>query len=85
VHLDFGRGLDLILGHRDLEVIGTDLNPAERHKSQVAVDKAFLDSGELRLVGLDVNVNVLQLSDLVAVAIQDHLAVPVGDIPPGLA
>jgi hypothetical protein len=47
--------LDLLLGRRYLQVIGTYRDPAERHKGQVAADEALLDGGELRLVVLDVD------------------------------
>jgi hypothetical protein len=57
----FGADLDLLLGHRELQVIGTYRDPAQRHKRQVSADEALLDGGELRLVVLDVDVDVLKL------------------------
>jgi hypothetical protein len=42
------------------------------------------DGAELRLVSLDVDVDVLQLADLLPVAIDQHLAVPLGDVPFGV-
>src|SRR5690348_17435512 len=50
----------------------------------MAADEALLDGGELRLVILNVDVDVLQLSDLLAVAIDQHLAVPLSDVPIGI-
>src|ERR1039458_4202685 len=85
MHLDVGRRPDLLFGHCDVEVIGTDMKSGERYEGQVTVDEAFLDRDELRLVGLDVHVDVLQLADLLAIAIHEHLAVPFGGIPFGLA
>ncbi|MGD0372730.1 MAG: hypothetical protein ABSC16_13665, partial [Candidatus Dormibacteria bacterium] len=46
--------------------------------------ETLLDSAELRLVGLDINVDILQPADVLAVAIDEHLAVPFGDTPRGL-
>src|SRR4051812_42840792 len=81
---DIRRGLDLLLGNRYLQFIRTDLDPAQRHEGQVATDEALLDSAELGLVVLDVDVDVLQLADLLAVTVNQHLAVPLGDVPIGL-
>ena len=50
----------------------------------MSVDKAFLHRGELRLVRLNVNVDILQLADLLAMTVDEHLAVPLGHIPLGL-
>src|ERR1700684_2758512 len=50
----------------------------------MAVDKALFDRGELGLVGLDVYVDVLQLADLLTLAVYEHLPVPVADVPFGL-
>src|SRR6476646_9774774 len=50
----------------------------------MAADEALLDGGELRLVILNVDVDVLQLSDPLAVAIDQRLAVPLGDVPIGI-
>jgi hypothetical protein len=50
----------------------------------VGADEAFLDGGELRLVGLDVDVDVLELADLLAIEIDQELAVPVGNVPTGV-
>jgi hypothetical protein len=47
----------------------------------VTVDEAFLDCGELRFVGLDINVDILKLAYLLAVAVNEHPAVPFGDVP----
>jgi hypothetical protein len=79
-----GAGFDLLLGHRYLRVIGTDRDPAQRHKGQVAADQTFFHGGELRLVVLDVDVDVLQLADPLALTIDQHLAVPLRDVPTGV-
>src|SRR5579871_2494358 len=52
MQLDLGRGADLLLRHRDLQIVGTDLDSAKWHEGQVTADDAFLDRAELRLVGL---------------------------------
>src|SRR4029077_8139589 len=78
--LDVGRGLDLILCHRDLQLVRADLDPAERHEGQVTTDESLLDRGELRHVGLYVHVYVLELADLLAVGVHQQLSVPVGDV-----
>lgn len=44
-------------------------------------NKALLHRCELRLVGLDIDIDVLQLADLLAIAIDEHLAVPLGHTP----
>src|SRR6478609_5331824 len=79
--LDIRRRLDLLPGDRDLQLVGADLDPTEWHEGQMATDKALLDGRELGLVGLDVDVDILELADLLAVEIYQQLAVPLGDIP----
>jgi hypothetical protein len=64
VLLDVRRILDLLPGHRHLQVIRTNLDPAQRNEGQVPADQALLDGAEPRLIGLDVDVDVLQLADL---------------------
>ena len=44
----------------------------------------FLDRAELRFVGLDVHIDVLQLPDPFPVPIDYHLAEPVGNSPLGV-
>src|SRR5436305_951335 len=83
VLFDVRRRLDLLLGDRYLQVIGTDRDPAQRDKGQVAANEALLDGGELRLIVLDVDVDVLQLADPLAITINEHLAVPLADVPTG--
>src|ERR1700722_18199658 len=83
VLLDVRRRFDLLLGHRHLQFIGTDPDPAQRHEGQVTPDEPLLDGGELWLVVLNVDVDVLQLADLLTIAIDQHLAVPFGDVPLG--
>ena len=84
VLFDVGCGLDLFLGYRYSQLVGADLDPAEWHEGQVAGDEALLDGGELRLVGLNVDVDVLELADLLAVDVDEQLAVPLGDVLLGL-
>jgi hypothetical protein len=81
MHLDVRRRPHLLFGHFDLQVIGTNVDSAQRHESEMAADKAFLHRGKLRLVCLDVNVDILQLADLFAVPIHQHLPVPFGGAP----
>jgi hypothetical protein len=50
----------------------------------VAADEALLDGGELRLVVFDIYVDILQFADPLAVAIDQHLAVLLGDVPLGV-
>ena len=37
------------------------MDPAQRHEGEMAADIAFLHPGKLRLICLDVNVDILQL------------------------
>ena len=60
--LDVRCCLDLRLGNRYLEVIRTHRDPAQRHKREVAADEALLDGGELRLIVLSVDIDILQLA-----------------------
>src|ERR1039458_10220254 len=84
VLLDVGRVLDLLPGDSRFEALGPDLDSTERHKGQVAADEALLDGRELRLVRLGVDVDVLELAAPLAVAVYQHPAVPLGDVPLGL-
>ena len=59
MQIDVGCRVNLFFGHCDLEVVGADLDPAERHEGEMTADDAFLDRGELRYVGLDVDIDVL--------------------------
>ena len=81
VHLDIGCRPDLGLGRGYLQVIGTDLEAAHGHESQVTIDEALFDRGELRLVGFCIDVDISKLANLLAVTVNKHLAVPRGDIP----
>jgi len=72
VLLDVRRGPDLFLRNRHLQLIGTNRDPAERHERQVATDEALFDRRELGLVSFDIDVHVLQLADLFAVAIDER-------------
>jgi hypothetical protein len=63
-----------------LQGIRAEREPSQRHEGQVAADQALLDGAEHRLVGLDVDVHVLELSDLHPVAVNQRLAVPFGDV-----
>ena len=76
-----GADLTCSLDHRYLQLVRPYLDTAERDKGQVATDEPLLDGRELRRVVLDVDVDVLQLADPLAVAIDQHLAVPLGDVP----
>jgi NADP-dependent 3-hydroxy acid dehydrogenase YdfG len=60
------------------------LGTAQRHEGQVTADEAFFDRPELGLVGLHVDVHILKLADLVTVAVDEHLPVPLGGAPLGL-
>src|ERR1700722_4257276 len=84
MHLDLGCRLDLLLCRRDLQGVWTDPYASQWHKGQMTVNEAFLHSAELGLVCLDVDIDVLKLADLLAVSINEHLAVPLGDAPLGL-
>jgi hypothetical protein len=84
VLFDVRRVLDLLPGYRHPQVIGADHDAAQGNEGQVPADEPLLDGAELRLVGLDVDVDVLQPADLLAVAIEKHLAVPRGDVPFGV-
>lgn len=73
--------IGVLLGRRDLERLGTDLNARQRHERQVTVEDPLLNGAELRLVGLDVYVDVLQLANLLPVAVDDRLAKPLTHSP----
>lgn len=72
------------LGRHDLKELETDLNARQRHEGQVTTEDALLDGAEVRFVGLDIHVAVLRLPDPFPVAIDYHLAEPVGNSPLGL-
>ena len=74
------RVLDLRLGHRGPHELGAQRDVAQRHEGQVAADQALLDRAELVGVGLRVDVDVLELADLLAVAVEQILAAPVGEV-----
>ena len=76
---------DPLLGHLDLKIIGTYLNAAQRYERQVTADEALFDGSELRLISFDIDVNILQLADLLAVTVDERPTVPFGDVPSGLA
>ena len=79
--LNVGGVFDLALGDRRLKDIRGDLDSAERHERQVASDEPFLDGRELRLVRLDVDIDVLEPADLLALAVDEHPAMPLSNIP----
>ena len=83
MHLDIGCCPDRLLGHLHLKIIGTDLNAGKRYKGQVPTDEALFDRAELGLISFDIDVYVLQLADLFAVAIDERPSVPFGDVPSG--
>ena len=84
MHLDIGSSPNLLFGRGGLEVIRTDLDATQRYEGQMPVKKAFLDGSELRLVGLNVDVDVLQLAKLLAIAVDDHLPAPFSHAPCGV-
>src|ERR1700720_73630 len=49
----------------------------------MSIEKAFLHRGELWLVRFDVNIDILQLADFLAITVDEHFAVPLGHIPLG--
>ena len=83
VERDLRRVLDLLARDRHLQVVRADRDPAERNKREMSSDQPFLDGAEDGLVGLDVDVDVFQLSDLVSVAIDELRAAPFGDVAVG--
>jgi hypothetical protein len=72
--LDIGRRLNLFPGDRDPQLVGADLDPSKRHERQMAADKALLDGRELGLVSLDIDVDILELADLLAIEIDSARA-----------
>jgi hypothetical protein len=46
----------------------------------MASDEALLDGAEHRLVGLEVDVDILELADLVTIAVEELLAAPVREV-----
>jgi hypothetical protein len=47
VLFDVWRGLDLLFGHRYLQVIGSYRDPAQQHVGQMTADETLVDGGEL--------------------------------------
>jgi hypothetical protein len=66
-------------GNGHLERVRADRCPRERDERQVASNEPFLDRPELRLVGLDVEVDAFKLADRLAFAVDEILAVPFCD------
>ena len=64
MQLDGGRVFDLLFGHLHLHIVGTDRDPGQRDEGQMAADQALLDGAEYRLIGFDVDVDVLEPADL---------------------
>ena len=56
----------------------------EWHEGQMPADEAFLNGPELGLVGLNVDIHLFELADLVAVAVDESFPVPLCGVPFGL-
>ena len=67
----------------DPEVLAPDARARERHERDRLVHQAALDGDERRLVGLPVEVDVLEPAELVALAVDDLVAAPVCDVLDG--
>ena len=64
-----------------LEVVGADRNSVQRHKTSDAGPKRpSFTVPNIGLVALHVNVNILELADLVAVSVNQVLAMPLGEV-----
>ncbi len=59
VQLDGGRRPDTLLRGGDAEVFGADRYASQRNETQVTVDDALLHRGELWLICLNIDVDVL--------------------------
>jgi hypothetical protein len=81
VHVQVRGRPNLRLQDRHPKIIGTDLHAEQWDEGDVPTEEALLDGAELRLVGLDVDIDVMELADAFAVAIDEHLAQPVGSGP----
>ena len=82
MQLDVGRRATCSLLDTTCKSSGP-IGAPKRHEGQVPIEEAFFDSAELRLVVLYVDVDVLQLAKLLAVAIDEHLVPPIADVPSG--
>jgi hypothetical protein len=59
----FGAVLTSFLGDGRLQVVRADRDSRQGDEGQVTADQALLDSPEHRLVGFDVDVDVLEFAD----------------------
>jgi hypothetical protein len=75
-----GALFDLLSGHRHLQIVGTDRDPGQRDEGQVAADQPLLDGAEHRLIGFDVDVDVLESADLLPVTVDQIFALPFADV-----
>jgi hypothetical protein len=81
VRVDRRRVLDLRLRIGDLELAGQHDRPVKGDEGQpVTPDHPDPDRAEGRLVGARVHVDCLELSDLLAVWVDDVVLAPVADI-----
>jgi hypothetical protein len=81
VRVDRRRVLDLRLRVGDLQLAGQHDRPVKGDEGQpVAADHPDPDRPEGRLVGAGVHVDCLELSDLLAVWVDDVVLAPVADI-----
>jgi hypothetical protein len=81
VRVDRRRVLDLRLRISDLELAGQHDRPVKGDEGQpVPPDHADPDRAEGRLIGARVHVDCLELSDLLAVWVDDVVLAPVADI-----
>jgi hypothetical protein len=83
MHVNVGRTLYLSLRHNDRELVWANLNATERHEGQMAPNDALFDCCELRDIGFDIDIHVLEFADLLPKAVDDCLAVPFGGTPLG--
>jgi hypothetical protein len=79
VGLDVRRILDVRLRVRDAHAALLRRRLRQRHERALAAEQPGLDERPLRLLGLLVDVDLIDGADLVAVGVQEILALPLGD------
>src|SRR3954453_18670081 len=76
----FGASLTWSFGEGDLQVVAGGRRVLDRHEAHVRAEDPGLDGDPLGLAALAVEVDVLDLADLVAVAVDERSSAPGLDV-----
>src|SRR4051812_6411810 len=79
VGIDARRVLDVRLGVRHAHAVAPRARLRQRHERALAAEQPGLHERPLRLLGARVDVDLVDGADLVAVGVQEILALPLGD------